>query len=945
MTDAQKPNDIVYNFDNFTDRARRVMALAGASATQAGYSYVGSEHLLMGMVREEAGVASTVLRSHGVTPDVLGKLIVDAKGGADASTNVNAKDHASNELKAIVQAAREEVSRLNHHYLGTEHLLLGMLKLKLAGKWGGRGYEFLGQFPQATIENLRSAIDELLGLAEELEGSPAALKAALEDVVTAYLDRRPVTPHDTSRVLKHLTHGLKPGEFLAVTVGENDAIDVKKPAATADALAALSIMPDLIVAGGQLQADLKYQIAAKHDPKTAAEYPSVVEWDKTCERLVYAPNPAPEPKEAPVADNTQRQNSAENFAKQADLADTMQALIDQGPLITLANTLQPGQQATVTRLHDEVMIRLGPAKPQQHDGVNPVEDQDVAKQLADVNAALKEVGAPKWLSDTAKVPLTPAGRIRSMEMPQNTKAERQLTDIVNVLNERGAPVLVREAASHPLTPAGRVRTVLNQRDRFKAFCDRLVESLEAYSKTNDLTGQAGNRLINEVMTLTMKLKSDKDAPIAVMPRPRFELHDSEGRVWQLDLANPEVNAPSKYVVDRYDLVIDHTNKKILKSRNGLAGADAYASMFPGQLMFKEEIAVDPVTNDKKVRNIVYLESVKAAKIVGLDEWGQNAIGRLASGLAGGTPLQASAVCRLVSYVLNPSEGKADDWKAKQEPQGRITKAINLLVSPLAVELLGECRDKAVQRSEYNTASGFRDLRDVVQQVVDTLELPKVEIPPAEPMTKVDYSRPIEIYDNKDSDPDVVEIIYRAQAEDYNSAQPEKGWAAVSSDAFRGRYDATTRNDRPVLPFDAYGVCLLPLVPYRVKNVTFKPKTQETGRTVSSGAVEDACVTQSGPIAVTTHADQLFFHINPPVPSKWSTPETVAAYSKAMVVKELTQNLKPGEVIVLEPKDEGVDVRTVASPLVLVVPKQLTEEQKAQFKQAISGALGTKTAEA
>ena len=113
-------------FEKFTVRARRVLALAQEEAQRLGHSYIGTEHLLLGLVREGDGVAAHVLTNLGVElPDV--RAAVERLIGRGDPLNLG-EIRVTPRAKKVLELALDEARRLNHHYVGTEHLLLGIVR-------------------------------------------------------------------------------------------------------------------------------------------------------------------------------------------------------------------------------------------------------------------------------------------------------------------------------------------------------------------------------------------------------------------------------------------------------------------------------------------------------------------------------------------------------------------------------------------------------------------------------------------------------------------------------------------------------------------------------------------------------------------------------------------------------------------------------------------------
>jgi ATP-dependent Clp protease ATP-binding subunit ClpC len=110
----------------FTQRARRVLSLAQEEAERLQHSYIGTEHLLLGLIREEGGVAGRVLRDLGLDLERVEPL-VERKTRSGERTPF-AKLDLSPGTKKVLELAVEEARQLNHHYIGTEHLLLALMR-------------------------------------------------------------------------------------------------------------------------------------------------------------------------------------------------------------------------------------------------------------------------------------------------------------------------------------------------------------------------------------------------------------------------------------------------------------------------------------------------------------------------------------------------------------------------------------------------------------------------------------------------------------------------------------------------------------------------------------------------------------------------------------------------------------------------------------------------
>lgn len=116
-------------YERFTDRARKVMQLANEEAIRFNHEYIGTEHMLLGLIKEGSGVAANVLKNLGV--DVrkvrleIEKIVQTGPGGEQI---VKGRRPHTPRAKKVIEYTIEEARRLNHNYFGTEHLLLGLLR-------------------------------------------------------------------------------------------------------------------------------------------------------------------------------------------------------------------------------------------------------------------------------------------------------------------------------------------------------------------------------------------------------------------------------------------------------------------------------------------------------------------------------------------------------------------------------------------------------------------------------------------------------------------------------------------------------------------------------------------------------------------------------------------------------------------------------------------------
>jgi ATP-dependent Clp protease ATP-binding subunit ClpC len=112
--------------DRFTQRARRVLAYAQEEAERLNHSYIGTEHLLLGLLREESGIAGKVLRDLNVQFDRVTELVERITGPGRRTPF--SKIDLTPRTKRVIELAVDEARRLGQHYIGTEHLLLGLIR-------------------------------------------------------------------------------------------------------------------------------------------------------------------------------------------------------------------------------------------------------------------------------------------------------------------------------------------------------------------------------------------------------------------------------------------------------------------------------------------------------------------------------------------------------------------------------------------------------------------------------------------------------------------------------------------------------------------------------------------------------------------------------------------------------------------------------------------------
>lgn len=152
-------------FEKFSERARRVLSLAQEEALRFNHNYIGTEHILLGLVRENEGIASRVLSNTNVDLQKARSAVEFIIGHGEkpvSSENIGLTPRA----KKVIELAVDEARRMSHHYIGTEHLLIGLLR---EGEGVAAGVlESLG----VTLDKVRTETQRLLSQNPTSSGQP-----------------------------------------------------------------------------------------------------------------------------------------------------------------------------------------------------------------------------------------------------------------------------------------------------------------------------------------------------------------------------------------------------------------------------------------------------------------------------------------------------------------------------------------------------------------------------------------------------------------------------------------------------------------------------------------------------------------------------------------------------------------------------------------------------
>jgi ATP-dependent Clp protease ATP-binding subunit ClpC len=187
-------------FERFTDRARQVVVLAQEEARMLNHNYIGTEHILLGLVHEGEGVAAKALESLGISLPVVRQQVEEIIGQGQQAPSGHIP--FTPRAKKVMELALREALQLGHHYIGTEHILLGLIR-----EGEGVAAQVLVKLG-ADLNRVRQQVIQLLR-GKEPEPSPSAprertvlsrLQARLDAVETrlAAIEQRVGTGPDTT---------------------------------------------------------------------------------------------------------------------------------------------------------------------------------------------------------------------------------------------------------------------------------------------------------------------------------------------------------------------------------------------------------------------------------------------------------------------------------------------------------------------------------------------------------------------------------------------------------------------------------------------------------------------------------------------------------------------------------------------------------------------------
>jgi ATP-dependent Clp protease ATP-binding subunit ClpA len=176
-------------FERFTERARGVVVFAQEAAGTLGHDYIGTEHILIGLLGEQEGLASRVLVDLGVSAEAVRERVVAIVGCGEETTGGRQVPFTPR-AKNVLQLALREALSLGHNYIGTEHLLLGLLR-----EGEGVATRILLDLG-ADAESIRTEV------VRSLSGGPTAASRPMRDMDRSWLD---FTPEQAFELVMRLT--------------------------------------------------------------------------------------------------------------------------------------------------------------------------------------------------------------------------------------------------------------------------------------------------------------------------------------------------------------------------------------------------------------------------------------------------------------------------------------------------------------------------------------------------------------------------------------------------------------------------------------------------------------------------------------------------------------------------------------------------------------------
>ena len=173
-------------FGRFTERAQKVLALAQEEAVRLGHKNIGTEHIFLGLIREGEGIAAKALQALGLGLDkIQGEVEALIGRGGENPSNINYTPRA----KKVIELSMDEARKLGHTYVGTEHILLGLIR-----EGEGVAARVLNNLG-VSLNKARQQVLQLLGSSEALSSNNQAAGNAAVNTPTLDSLARDLTAH------------------------------------------------------------------------------------------------------------------------------------------------------------------------------------------------------------------------------------------------------------------------------------------------------------------------------------------------------------------------------------------------------------------------------------------------------------------------------------------------------------------------------------------------------------------------------------------------------------------------------------------------------------------------------------------------------------------------------------------------------------------------------
>ena len=154
-------------FERFTDRARRVVVLAQEEARMLNHNYIGTEHILLGLIHEGEGVAAKALESLGISLEAVRQQVEEIIGQGQAAPTGHIP--FTPRAKKVLELSLREALQLGHNYIGTEHILLGLIS---------EGEGVAAQVLARMGADLFRVREEVIRILEEMRADPGPILAS-----------------------------------------------------------------------------------------------------------------------------------------------------------------------------------------------------------------------------------------------------------------------------------------------------------------------------------------------------------------------------------------------------------------------------------------------------------------------------------------------------------------------------------------------------------------------------------------------------------------------------------------------------------------------------------------------------------------------------------------------------------------------------------------------